>query len=238
MSPPLVVAAIRQEVAPFLRSLSGTTVHDGVIRGTRGGRGVSLILTGMGGERALRTLRPLLGRGGWSCLISTGFAGALSPDLSCGDLVLGRRLFMEQGGRIVPLPLPPPLTVGAFCPVSVVTVDEPLPKGEVASRLPADAGVSVVDMESAFVGELAASHGIPLILLRVILDPLTRSIPFTLHDVMGEGGHPSIGKTLLFMLRHPPRIPAILSLARQSGIAARSLSRGLDDLLGRVGGGS
>lgn len=171
-------------------------------------------------------------------VISAGFAGGLSPELRTGDLVFGCRLVRVRGDDLIlgPVPLVPP--VGGFRPVTVVTVDEPIPKGEVVVRLPREGGASVVDMESFYVAELAASRGIPFVALRAILDPLNQEIPFPLREVQGGDGRPSLLQTLRLILRRPSIIPPLSLLWRESVIAARSLARGLDAVVGsyRSGG--
>src|SRR3990172_8347745 len=76
-----VVAALPQELAPLKR-----ISH----------QNLSLIETGMGSENADRSLRAHLRKQEFAGVLGIGLAGALSPSLRIGDLVIGQEVHGES----------------------------------------------------------------------------------------------------------------------------------------------
>ncbi|MDD5629704.1 MAG: 1-hydroxy-2-methyl-2-butenyl 4-diphosphate reductase [Elusimicrobia bacterium] len=155
MSGVLVAAATRWESEP--------------IRRAAGSRPVTVLRTGMGPAAASAALAGLQARPG--LVISAGFAGALQPDLRCGDLV---------AAELTPCPDPaaalrrlrPEVRFGAIAGSDRV-LRLPAEKADLGRRT----GALAVDMESAAVGGWARGRGLPALAVRVIFDELDRPLP-------------------------------------------------------------
>ncbi|MBI3333372.1 MAG: hypothetical protein HYZ93_04700 [Candidatus Omnitrophica bacterium] len=161
----LLVAAVRQELAPFLATLNGD------------GR-VEVLLTGIGRRRAFEAVTRRLGKERCAAVVSAGFAGGTRPGLRVGDLVVPEEVIdASSGRRWKPAAGPPrdgfaPSGLAMTCGGFLVTADRvfstPRGKGELGARY----GAVAVDMETAAVAEAATAAGLPWASIRVILDPL------------------------------------------------------------------
>ena len=178
--------------------------------------GVRLVRTPIG-ERAADALETFEGREPVSLLVSTGFCGALKPELRAGDLVLadvvrhrGEEILISTDLlRRVRDALGDGARVGACESVpAVVDVERKralAPKG----------GVSV-DMESGPLARWAADRGVPFLSVRVVLDRLDSDLPFS----------PDRSATATFV-RHPIRG---IQVAWAAAGAARRLGDALNGL--------
>jgi len=64
---------------------------------------------------------------------------------------------------------------------------------------------------------------VPLLAVRVILDPAGRAIPGWLAATLDGRGKPLPGRLLAGLARHPGHLPALLRLARDERRAAAAL---------------
>ena len=161
--PLLIVAAVRQELGPFLR---------------RRPTNVEILFTGMGQAAALEKVKKKLARGGWDGVVSTGFAGGIRPGLALGDLLMASEVVDASSGKRwrpeghFPRSNGNPFRMGRF-----VTVDTLCPTPEAKAVLGFRFGADCVEMETAAVVQAAQEAGVPWRALRVILDPLEKTVP-------------------------------------------------------------
>lgn len=161
MSRILIVAAVRQEVAPFLANGNGAGAVD-------------LLLTGIGTWRAYPAVRDRLRRGGVDWVLSTGFSGATRPGMQVGDLVsacevidaASARRFHPDARRIE----------GSFTVGPIVTVEKLLVTPAAKEQAGRAFNAVAVDMETAAVARAAEEMRIPWAAVRVILDPMEMSL--------------------------------------------------------------
>lgn len=136
-------------------------------------RGLEVLRTGVGPARAAAALSRRLGEPPRPALIvSSGFAGALSPGLARHSPATARALLDESG---VALPLPPGqlwLAPGA-APCELIAASAVVRADERRARAGAAA---LVDMESLALARLADAAGIPFAVLRIVTD--TPAAPF------------------------------------------------------------
>src|SRR3954454_7835683 len=100
-----IIAAMPEEVAPLRArligarrlSLRGGTGAAEVVLGHLGGVAVALAVTGDGARNAREGIAALLGHVEVNRLIALGVAGALSPDLGEGALVVAEQVMLEGG---------------------------------------------------------------------------------------------------------------------------------------------
>ncbi|HZZ85747.1 MAG TPA: hypothetical protein VFE30_14495 [Anaeromyxobacteraceae bacterium] len=157
-------------------------------RGLAGAAGFEVLAVGVGPERAAAALsRRLSGPGARPALVvSAGFAGALTPGLPPLFWATASALYRLDGGRAVPVALPP----GALRVAAGATACAFLTAGEVLSAgAPAAlTGPLAVDMESAGLAEVAAAAGIPAAVLRLVTDAPERPLPPLAHALAGALG--------------------------------------------------
>lgn len=152
----LVCAATRTEAAACARGLRSAERER-----------FEVLITGVGPARAGRTLRARLRASPPVLVVSSGFAGALGPELPPLAWVTATALHRLAGGVAVPVSLPPGLlrSVEGAHPCAVLTVEALIAPGELAL-----AGPAAVDMESAALAEAAAERGVPFAVLRLVTD--------------------------------------------------------------------
>lgn len=154
-------------------------------------------------------------------VVSTGFAGALAPDLAVGSAFLAERIL--DGGRTYrgsrPQTCPPGLRRG-----TLVTANGVVQTAEAKARL-ARAGGEAVDMESAAVAAVAAEHGLPCYCLRAISDSATLDLPVDFNRALRPDGTFSPWSVLGQAALRPARWPALARLRQDAKLAARSLAQ-------------
>ena len=116
---------------------------------------------------------------GCSGLISFGVAGGLVPGLKPGTCIIGSSVIVDgeerptdarwsqRLRRIIPGTVSGPL----------LGVHEPIAFAGDKAALHRKTGALAVDMESHVVARAAARHGVPLAAIRVVIDPVERTIP-------------------------------------------------------------
>jgi adenosylhomocysteine nucleosidase len=185
-----VVFALAREAAPFRRA-------------ARGLKHVSIHVSGVGRERARRTIEevlrePLPGR-----VIAAGFCGALVPSLRVGDVVQSPR---------------------------IVTVDhliaDPAEKHRLAELYSADA----VDMESAAIAEACGAKGVPFLAVRAVSDASDTALSPQLVKLFA-GGNVSVWRACVALLRKPSLLGEFRRLARDTKLAAHKLAEALMELV-------
>ena len=128
-------------------------------------------------------------------IISTGFCGALDPELRVGDILR-----------------------------EVHTIDRVAVTAAEKRGLRARTGARAVDMESAMLANLAAERQIPFQSIRAVSDTAQEDMPLDFNLYRDDQGRFSRARIALAGLARPfSRVPALLRLDRNSKIAAESL---------------
>ena len=79
-------------------------------------------------------------------------------------------------------------------------------------------------MESHVAAPIAAAHGLPFAVLRVVCDPAERSLPPAALAAMREDGG-RISAVLSSLMRSPGQFPDLLRLSRDARLAFGELRR-------------
>ena len=200
-------------------------------------RDVLLVKTGMGKERAENATKFTLERYPVSAIISLGFAGALAPELSIGDVVVCSTLHCAHKAE------------GKWVSAGLCVSDEHLlslasqDMGDIAARCRLGSSVSVlqlesstkklqglaetfhahiVDMESYWIAGIASARQIPFIAIRSISDTMQESVqPF--DRILTPDGRLLWRKALFCFITHPQYLKNTFTLYRNVRIARKSL---------------
>jgi adenosylhomocysteine nucleosidase len=160
-------------------------------------------------------------------ILSSGLAGALDPGLRVGDIVLdGPSTLVEQLRMALPEARVGPVLGSDF------------PIGSVAAKAEAwRSGMVAVDMESHIARRVAARHGLPCLVARVISDRADRAVPAAALAGMKRDGGIAVGAVLASIALSPRQLPSLIGTARDAQLALRALGR-LHDVLrgGGIGG--
>jgi adenosylhomocysteine nucleosidase len=163
-------------------------------------------------------------------VISIGLAGALSPHLKVGDVVIADQILTgmetwdcQETWRVRLLSRLPHAHQGHLFGSDVI-----IEKPETKSGLYATTGALAVDMESQVAARFAYARNLPLAGLRVISDDATHVLPPAALVAMKPDGGIALGRVLGSLLRKPGQVPALIRTARASNKAFAELLRCLD----------
>jgi hopanoid-associated phosphorylase len=167
-------------------------------------------------------------RAGARGIVSFGVAGGLCPSLKPGDVVVASSVVTAnrryethaRWSHSLRRALPHPVSEGALFAAddSVMTVLE-------KEALLSGTGAVAVDVESGVAAEAAERYGLPFAVLRVVLDPASRSLPLSATVGVRDDGHTNVPAVLLSLIRRPGELPEMIRLASDARRASRSLLR-------------
>ena len=166
-------------------------------------------------------------------VISIGLAGALSPLLKVGDVVIADQVMTgveswdcHETWRVRLLSRLPHAHQGSLFGSDVI-----IEKPETKSDLHKTTGALAVDMESQVAARFARARNLPLAGLRVISDDASHVLPPAALVAMKPDGGIALGRVLGSLLKKPAQVPALIRTARASNRAFAELLR-CRDLLG------
>jgi adenosylhomocysteine nucleosidase len=205
----LVCFAVKEEARPFAQHAA---VKDNI----------EVILLGVGRANAERTILAALAKERPRLVLTCGFAGGLTPELTPGTVV-----FAADAEAVLEQAL---LAAGArpgrfHCSERVA--------GTAAEKraLHEETGADAVEMESGAVRAVCREQGVPSATVRVILDAAEDDLPLEFNQLMGPGQRLSYGKLALALMRSPGKVAALLRLQQQASAAAEKLGQVLARLL-------
>jgi adenosylhomocysteine nucleosidase len=208
--------------------------------GTLAGKRVLIARTGMGSARAQEATAALIQHHNPEAILSIGFAGSLVDGLQASHLVIARQVCaLHEPLHEEPLVA----SNGLACDPSLVelavaaarqrklpfregvslTVPQVISQPEVKRRIGGSLSVEMVEMESYWVGRVAADQGIPFLTARVILDELGDRLP-DLPNTIDETGAVASGRALRQLLSQPREAPALIRLAVSTRRASQRLA--------------
>lgn len=191
--------------------------------------GVSLIQCGPGAARAARAAVAAIERGA-RALVSCGMAGALTPAVEPGDVLLpgtvvrgdGKRFDTDDAWRerlAATLKGRFPVNQGLLLAAGDVLAT-PSAKRR-ASEL--SGGAVAVDMESGALAEAAAAAGIPFVVLRVVTDGADDELPSGIERWIDDAGRRRLASVVDAAFR-PADWRLLWTLAKRYRQARRTLS--------------
>jgi len=235
--PVVIVTALWEEFRTIRRRAPGLRFdRDDRALGSIGDARVVVALTGDGPKRAGRGAAALCEAVRPSALIGAGVAGALSRELSIGQIVAARTIRDVSGEA------PPPderllaraIAQGAMAG-TLVTVDRPVTSASGRAALARSMNgraAAAVDMESGAWAREAAARGIPYLMLRAVSDAAEEELPEYLGRCVGRDGRVRRQTVVAHALGRPATIPKLLRMRGRVLDGAARLSRFLEELLG------
>jgi nucleoside phosphorylase len=195
-----IVSPLAAELAPVRAATAVERVErtrttlGGLAFGRLGGGPVVLAATGDGARAAARGLAALLDAAPVGRLLVLGVGGGLSPNLAPGDLVAARQV-VEAGREVAaadPAWLAAAAALGAIpgtvltAPRILVTPEEKRAAWRGLEALGSEPGSATVDLESAAYARLAAARGIPLLVVRAVVDAASEALPLDFNRCRRE----------------------------------------------------
>jgi nucleoside phosphorylase len=195
----LVVAAEAREFAGLLKRVPSKEVRGMDAAFARevelNGRRAILLANGPG-PRAVNEMLFDVAKEEVSEVVSTGFCGALDPELKVGDIV-------ENG---------------------IWSEDRVAVSAEEKRKLRERTGSRVVEMEYAAVAAKAAEWGVPCRAIRVVSDTAQEDLPLDFNRYRDDDGRFQLARIAVAGLMRPfSALPELMRLDRQSRIASEKL---------------
>ena len=190
------------------------------------GLGVPVICGGDGKHLAADLTHAMAaGCGG---LISFGVAGGLAPGLKPGSCVIGSSVLDGDVERPTDtrwsqrlMRMIPGSVLGA-----IAGVCEPLAFASEKQELHEKTGALIVDMESHVVARAAAEHGVPVAAIRVVVDPVTRTIPRSALAGTRSDGTIDPLAVMRSLVRYPRDLAGLIRMSFDARAARATLVRG------------
>ena len=152
-------------------------------------------------------------------MASTGYCGALVPELKIADILVGTEVIgatQRYTAGAIHSALP-------FQNGAILTQDRIAQTAE-ERRILRSKGAAAVEMEAAGVAECAFSHGLPFYCVKAVTDLAHETMANDFNRALREDGHFDTIVLLTGTLRHPfVRIPELLRLQRRCARASRAL---------------
>lgn len=190
------------------------------------GLGVPVVCGGDGSQLEGALARAMAaGCGG---LISFGVAGGLAPDLKPGTCVIGSSIldgdetrptdarWAQRLMRIIPDAVHGP----------ILGVGEPIAHASAKQALHRETGAIAVDMESQVVARAAERHGVPLAAIRVVIDPVARTIPRSALAGTRPDGTVDPFAVVRSLMRYPRDLAGLIRMTFDARAARATLVRG------------
>lgn len=226
-----IVCALHTEASTLLRALEISTkpASKKYRASITNHSDLSLVVSGMGSERAKLAARQLV-EDGVDLLLSWGSAGGLDPELETGQLILPSKLVNDSGEEN---PVSDQIDVQFInlmakdtqttLDSSLVSVETTLKTTEEKQALFNASGAAAVDMESESIASVAREKAVACAVVRVVLDGADRCLPKFVDGAVDEFGSVKVAPLIRSLLRHPKDLLLLPSLMSESGIAMRSL---------------
>ena len=178
---------------------------------------ILLLLSGMGSLRVNNAITSLLSHG-VEGLVSFGTAGALSGDVKSGDIIVPDKIIDTNGNAqaLSSAWRDKALQQLSACPATVHAGDIACTDCVIASvadkhALHENTAAIAVDMESALITTAAHSHGLPALVIRIIVDEANMTIPRRILANTNAYGQVAIPALLGSILLQPMLIRALKS---------------------------
>ena len=249
-----IVSAFKEEVGDYLSAgRFRPDGRDGALRYYRSAVEPDVVVLegAVGRERASEATSSMIERFEPHLIVSAGFAAGAQEGLNPGDLFLCDTLMSIDGpAALWPTKTPETkslsgmamadslvhdlngahsYTVGACLSVPELMSGRSM-KGWIGDTFP----VSVIDMESYWVSEVASSHHLPHLVVRCVLDPVGQTLPPLVGALVSDVRGPRWFKAMKHVIANPTEIPALIALARQTRVARASLCTFLGALTSRT----
>ena len=214
-----IVAALDREVRPLIKRWRiNNREYDGRNFKFFENDSAVLVCGGIGAEAARRACEAVIKLYQPRLVISTGFAGALDPELEVGRMLTPRLVIDANDGSRTEV------GSGSGVLVSFDAVADAHQKLKLGKAYRADA----VDMEGAAVARGADAHGIPFVAVKAISDEAGFEMPALDNFIAGDGQFRA-GRFVLFAAVRPRLWPRVIRLRANTEKASSALCRALEE---------
>ncbi len=212
---------------------AGLVVHEGFLHE----RQVVLIVSGPGGKNAARAAAALIAGHRPRWVVSAGFAGGLSAELSRYDVVLATEVVEPSGAELAVggesgIDLPALAQPQAVHLGRVLSVDRLVRLPQQKRALAEQHHATAVDMESFAVVEACGRQGMPALVARIITDTADEALPAEVETLLRQPSKAGRwGAALGAVWRRPKSAKDLMRLKENALVASDRLARFLAGLV-------
>ncbi len=224
--PILIISALKKEISMFLHSLTmyKNLSFDSVelIEGYYKQVYILVLISGIGKKNTEINLSKVLNRYSVSAIMSIGISGGISDKLKFNDLIIQKAVyFISQKNSLIAIPISH-LVIKKISSIfdrhninykvrNGLTLKSPLLKSSDKIEL-SSYPVSLVDMESYVIAELAKEKKVPFISIRTIFDTLTENL-INFHNFIDNKSNVKLTKLIKQIIKKPLLIKELLRLS-------------------------
>lgn len=230
-----IFAALQWECRSVVRQLRRVHRSRGATctfwRAEAPGRDIWVIKTAVGEQRAAAATEVLRDAGRFDLFFSTGCAGALSPQLTPGDLAVATTVIgtsarfdtdpaQRKRASATAQRAALPATAGP-----VLCSPRVLINGTEKRAAAVETGAVAVEMEGAAIAAVAQRAGIPFVSVRAVLDTADTDLPESGDFMDPQTGSVKLLEVLRHLARQPTALSQLLALQRMMNAAQGSLEK-------------
>ena len=193
-----------------------------------GDRRCLLVANGMGRANAFAAVEQACRDYPVDLVVSTGYAGALTPKLQMGNILAATLVRQQQGSLEYPVNLPAYTPRPGVLTGNLLTIDHIAQTVAEKASL-AETGADAVDMEAFAVAAAAESRGLPFFCVRAISDDSESDLGIDFNRALRLDGTVSGWRVLGQAMREPSLWPRLNQLRRSARQASRNLAEFLSE---------
>lgn len=230
-----IVCALPIEIGDFLSRCSRVRKYTGgdfVFKGgVYGEIRIVVVICGMGFLRARRATEALIEAHSPGWIISTGFCGALQPEMRIGDIVVADSV-ADTHGNIINLPpgLKSNPEKGLYVG-RVLTADDFVRSVQEKQDLAAAHSAQAVEMESMAVAQICRDSKLRCMVVRSVSDDMSSDLPPEVLSLVGATGSVRFGAAIGSLIKKPSSAKQMWQLRENAHQAAERLAAFLDGVV-------
>jgi adenosylhomocysteine nucleosidase len=198
------------------------------------GRRIAIMLSRAGRANAAKAAETLINGHKPTFVLSTGFAGGLSPQLKRNDIVLVNEIMLDSGESIAVAPSPweEGIEPADICRGKLLTTDRIIRLADEKKSLFETTGAVAVDMETFAVAEVCRRRNIPFFAVRIIHDTADETLPPDIEKLLHQKTEAArIGAAIGALWKRPSSIKDMWALKENSLVAAKKLAEFIADMV-------
>lgn len=230
-----LVCALPLELSDFLGRCTKVKKYTGGKFTFRGGFygniRIATVDSGPGVARARRATEALFEGHSPRWIVSTGFCGALRPEMKVGQIVVSNTITSTNGEDLtVDVGMTTDLARGLHVG-KTVTVEQIIRTVAQKQSLAEQTGAIAVDMESHAVASVCHDRKTRFLAIRAISDDMSADLPAEVLSLMGETGAVRIGAAVGALWKRPSSFKEMWRLREHAMIASGHLASFLDGVV-------
>ena len=230
-----MVCSLPFEIDEFLGRCQRKKTYSGgsfkFVGGLYDGIRIAVVEAGTGPVRARRATMALQDAHHPRWIISTGFAGALQPDLKIGNIVVANEIVGLQGEQLkIDLGMSSDPGRGLYVG-RTLTVDKMVRTVAEKQSLATQTGAIAVDMETLSVATVCRETKTRFMAVRTISDDLSADLPPEVLSLIGDTGAVRFGAVIGSLWKRPSSAKDMWRMRENAMQAAEHLASFLDGIV-------